>query len=282
MRSIALASAVCALLAVSPAGAHGPQIQITNDSNKIVTRELHLDGPYYTALTAPKSVYVMPVLETSGVWYSQPNTTLSSTIPGAFEFLSGPGFAYGYDLADGGPQAFIAGSVFSIGFVDGLKLWNGSTFADAGATQLKAFRGSNVNITTPPENFAITSDSGPFDSVNLPTVAAGYGSEGPEVHATIRYALLGDGSSPTSSNLDGVYLLRMQISSTQAGVTASDPYTFVWYKNATLDTINAAVSSLGVDPSLVQFLPVPEPSMIVLLAAGTMGILAPLRFPRRR
>ena len=43
------------------ASAHGPQIQITNDNNKIVTRALHQDGDYSLALTAPKSVYVMPL-----------------------------------------------------------------------------------------------------------------------------------------------------------------------------------------------------------------------------
>jgi hypothetical protein len=281
MRVLGIALSLAAALNSFPAHGHGPQLQITNDSNKIVTRELHVDGPYSAALSPPKSVYVMPVLETGGVWYSQPNTTPSATIPGAFEFLSGPGLAYGYDLADGGPQLFAAGSVFSVGFVDGLKLWNGSSFADAGATQAKAFRGSDVNITTPPTNFAITSDSGPFDSLNMPSVAVGYGTDGGEVHSTVRFALLGDGASSTSSSLDGVYLLRMQLSSTQAGLLASDPHYFVLYKNASTDTVNAAVASLGVDSSLVQFLPVPEPSVIVLMAAGVIGFILLFRCPRR-
>ena len=281
MRTFTFVPALCAVLVVSTARAHGPQIQITNDNNRIVTRELHLDGPYSTALSAAKSVYVIPVYEFNGVSYSSPNNTPSATIPGAPEFLSGPGLAYGYDLVDGGPQAFAAGSVPSVGFVDGLKHWNGSAFVDAGATQLKAFRGSNVNITSPSENFAITSDSGPFDSLAMSAVAVGYGSEGAEVHSTIRFALLGDGTTPTSNGSDGVYLLSMQISSTQAGLSASDPYYFVLHKNAPGHNVSAAVASLGVEPSLVQYLSVPEPSAMILAAAGVIGAIV-LRRSRRR
>jgi hypothetical protein len=73
----------------------------------------------------------------------------------------------------------------------------------------------------------------------------------------------------------------MQLSSTQAGLSASDPYSFVLYKNASYETVNAAVSSLGVTSSLVHFVPVPEPSAIILLAAGVLGVLAMFRRPRR-
>ena len=133
------------------------------------------------------------------VWYSKPNNAIDpiTLLPA---FPSGPGLAYGYDLADGGPQAFAADSVISVGFLDGLKLWNGAAFTDAGATELKAFRGSNANITTPAANFAVTSDSGPFDSVSLAAVAANYGTDGAEVHSSFRWALLGDGTSPTSTS----------------------------------------------------------------------------------
>ena len=67
-----------------------------------------------------------------------------------------------------------------LAFIDGLKLWNGAAFADAGITELKGFRGSNPAITTPAANFAVTSDSGPFDSVSLAAIAANYGAEGAE------------------------------------------------------------------------------------------------------
>ena len=225
VRACMFALALFAALAASAAWAHGPQIQITNSGNKIVTRELLLDGPYSPAVTAPKSAYVMGLLPFSDVWYSRPNGAIDpiTQLPA---FPSGPGLAYGSDLADGGPQAFAAGSVLSINFADGLKRWNGASFVDAGVTQLKAFRGSNANITTPLENFGITTDAGPFDSVSLPAVAADYGAEGAEVHNSVRFALLGDGASPTSSSPDGVYSLKMQLSSTQFGPGAFRPILF--------------------------------------------------------
>lgn len=264
-----------AALAVSTALAHGPQIQITNDNNKIVTRELLNDGPYSDSLTAPKSVYVMPLLEFSGVWYSRPNNEQLAGLPA---FPSGPGLAYGYDLTNGGPQAFAAGSVISVGFLDGLKLWNGAAFADAGVTELKAFRGSNPNIATPDANFAITSDAGPLDSLSLAAVAENYGADGDEVHGSFRWALLGDGSSPTSTSLDGVYLLKLQATSTQGGLAASDPYYFVLHKNAAPEAVAAAVNSLGFAPGLVQV--VPEPSAALMLAAVGVGILSARRWAR--
>jgi hypothetical protein len=168
----------------------------------------------------------------------------------------------------------------SIEFADGLKRWNGSTFVDAGTTQLKAFRGSNANISTPPENFAITTDSSPFDSVSLAAVAAGYGSEGAEVHGSFRFALLGDGSSPTSASPDGVYLLKMQASSSQSGLSASDPYYFVLNKNGAASDVAAAVQSLGVAPSLVQWL-VPEPNCVFLAVLSGLGVV-PWRYRRNK
>jgi hypothetical protein len=266
-----IAPAIFAALAASAVWAHGPQIQITNNGDKIATRELLLDGPYSPAVTAPKSVYVMSLLPFSDVWYSRPNGAIDpiTQLPA---FPSGPGLAYGSDLADGGPQAFSAGSILSINFADGLKRWNGASFVDAGTTQLKAFRGSNVNITTPVENFGITTDAGPFDSVSLAAVAAEYGADGDEVHSSIRFALLGDGSSPTSSSPDGVYSLKLQLSSTQAGLTPSDPYYFVLNKNASPTEVVAAVRSLGFGPAAVQWV-TPEPTAwcLAAIAVATLG-----------
>jgi hypothetical protein len=264
VRALILALAAAAVLVATRARAHGPQIQITIDGSKLVTRELLFDGPYSAALTPPKSVYVMPLLPVDGVWYSRPNCEIDSitTLPA---FPSGPGIAYGADLADGGPQAFAAGSVLTIRFADRLMRWNGAAFVDADATQLKAFRGSNVNVTSPLENFAITSDTGPFDSLSLPAVAANYGAEGAEVHNSLRFALLGDGASPASPSPDGIYLLKLQLSSTQAGLSASDIYNFVLYKNASLDQVAAAVQSLGLGSAAVQWV-TPEPHTAALAA----------------
>jgi hypothetical protein len=229
------------------------------------------DGPYSNSLTAVKSVYVMPLVDFSGVWYSRPNSAIDSIL-GVPTFPSGPGFAYGYDLADGGAQLFEAGSVLSLAFTDGLKQWNGASYIDAGATQLKAFRGSNASIATPLENFATTSDSGPFDSLDLPAVAANYGAELAEVHTSLRFALLGDGANPLSESPDRIYLLGMQLKSSQNGLAASDPYYFVLYKNAAPVLVLDAVNALGVPASAVQFADVPEPAAFSLAMIGFVGL----------
>jgi hypothetical protein len=262
------------LIAGTQIRAHGPQMQITNDNNKIVTRNVILESPY-TTLTPLTSVCVMPLLPLDGVWYSRPNNTPSATIAGAPEYPSGPGFAYGYDQVDGGPRAFEAASVLTTTFTDGLKLWNGTSFVDAGATQLKAFRGSNVNISTPAENFAITSDVAPFDNLSLAPLAADYNSDG---HSSLRFALLGNGTSPTSGSPDGVYLLSLRLSSSQAGLSQSDPYHFVLSKNAPTSQVAAAVRSLGIASSAVQWV-VPEPRSLAITAIGLLG---PLQARRRR
>jgi hypothetical protein len=267
MRALACVLATFVPLAAASAFAHGPQIQVTNDGGKIVTRQLIADGPYSNSLTPAKSVYVMPLLDFNGVWYSRPNSAIDPIL-GVPAFPSGPGFAYGYDLADGGAQLFETGSVLSLAFTDDLKQWNGASYVDAGATQLKGFRGSNASIASPAENFATTSDSGPFDSLDLPTVAANYGVEVAEVHTSLRFALLGDGTNPLSIAPDGVYLLGMRLTSTQIGLGASDPYYFVLYKNAASSVVVDAVNSLGVSASAVQFADVPEPTTAALTVIG--------------
>lgn len=272
LRNLPLSALVLAATALTTL-AHGPHIQITGDSGKIITRELLLDAPFSATLTSPKSVYVMPLLEVNGVWVAQPNQTFNSIL-NLPAYFSGPGLAYGYDQVDGGPQVFETGSVLSVGFTDGLKRWDGTSFVDAGETQLKAFRGSNPEITTPAANFAITTDSEPYDSVSLAAVLENYGVEGAEIHGSIRYTLLGDGISSTSDSPDGVYLLGLQVSSTQSGLDPSDPYYFVLHKNAPISTIVAAVNSLGIDPALQQWV-VPEPAtsgLIVLAVAGMCAL----------
>jgi hypothetical protein len=277
MRASMIALIVLPALVASVARAHGPQIQLTIDSGKLTTRQVILDKPYSTALAAPKAVYVMPVLPFSNVWYSRPNEAIDPILLQP-AFPSGPGLAYGYDLADGGPQAFATDSVISITFTAGLKRWDGATFTDAGSTELKAFRGSNPAISSPAANFAVTSDSGPFDSVSLATVLAGYGADAAEVHGTVRFALLGDGSSPTSASPDGVYLVGLQASTTQMGVSPSDPYYFVLNKNASWSTVQMAVDSLGIGASLQQWT-APECGTCVLCLLGAMclGTVRPAR-----
>lgn len=249
------AAVVCCLVFGMGAGAwaHGPQIQITNDNEKITTRALHLDGPYGAALTDPKSVYVMPLLPTGGVYFSRPND--AEVAPGIPEFNSGPGIAFGIG------QTFASGNNFSLTFTQGLKLWDGSTFSDPGAEQIQAFRGP----ASAPTATATTSDTGPFAVLNFPTISPTYTSES---HNSASFRLLGDGVDPTSPSDDGVYLLGLQLLSTQTGLAPSDPYYFVLYKNVGLAEAMTAARSLGYAESAIQA--VPETSAVGLMLVGAL------------
>src|SRR5687768_14825407 len=81
------------------AHAHGPQLQITNDSGKVVTREIRLEGPYSDHLSAAISAYVIPVRVQDDIAYVRPNQTVD-TITGLPNYLSGPGLAHGYNVVD--------------------------------------------------------------------------------------------------------------------------------------------------------------------------------------
>jgi hypothetical protein len=251
-----------ALITIAPACAHGPQLQITRDDDKITTRRVFREEPYTTSLSPPTSVYVIPLIETGGIWYSRPNNTPSDTLPGQPEYLSGPGIAFGYDQVDGGPRAFAGGQHFELNLIDGLQWWNGSAFVDPGLEEIEAFRSSG----TP----AITGDSltpGAPATLAYSNVSATYNSG---VHSGASFRLLGDGVSSTASSDDGVYLLSMTYGSTELGLDDSEPFYFVLHKNATAADVTAAANSLGFAPSLVQF--VPEPSTAALLAVGAVWL----------
>jgi hypothetical protein len=279
MRALIPVLLVHTALMAPPAAAHGPQIQITNEGNTIITRRLIQDGPYSQSLTPQTSVFVIPILPFGGAWYVRPNDSIHPIL-GTPSYYSGPGFAYGYDLADGGPQQFAAGSSILLHLIGGLQQWNGAAFSSAGITQLKAFRGSDANISSPPEGFALTSELDP--NLVVSTVADHYGPALEEVHSTVRYSLLGDGNSPTSASPNGVYLLSLQLSSTQSALAASEEFHFVLHKNASRAALVDAVSSLGFSDSQVQW--IPEPSSFSLLAPAATGIFFAVRRrrPRRR
>jgi hypothetical protein len=266
---------VCALLAAASANAHGPQIQTTRDAGKIVTREIVDESSYSTALSDPKSVYVMPLAQYLGVWRAQPNNSLlPDSTP---EFVGWPGFAYGYGYdATTNPTPFPAGSKFILDFIAGLKSWDGVAFVDAGMAEAEAYRGSSAS----PSALARTSDVGPFQSLMFPGGSdVSFAAEGGDTHNTVNYRMLGDGTSTTSVLPDGVYLLSMQLSSTDASVAASNPFYFVLHKNPAQGAVAAAIDSLGFAPKLVQV--VPEPGAWMLAAIGVAGF-GRTRFVLRR
>lgn len=235
------------------ANAHGPQMQVTNESGKIVTRRIILDGPYHS-LTDEAELYVVPVEVTDGVTYARPNPELDS-LTGVPKYISGPGLAYGMNVIDNSFQPFASDSVLSIEFADRLLKWSGSDFVDAGATELKAYRGSNPEITAPPENVAVTSDdTSSFDSVSISPISSDYNEE---AHATVRYAFLGDGTELETLVEEGLYLATMRVTSTQADLDASDPYYFLLNHGGTSSDVSAAIASLGISSSRIQYVPEP-------------------------
>jgi hypothetical protein len=253
--------AVAAALAASTAFAHGPQIQITNDNNKIVTRRIVADEPY-TTLTAPTLLYVIPLHPFNGVWYARPNNA----------YPTGAGLAYGYDQVDGGVRAFEAGTHFELNFADSLTRWNGAAFVDPGSEQIGAFRGSS----TVSLDQAITSDSGPVPGIVFPNTSATYNAN---AHSGARFRLLGNGADPLSSSQDGVYLLKLQITSNQSNLESSDVFSFLLHKNAAPEEIASAVRFLELDSSLVQY--VPEPGASALVALGSLCCLGWRHMKRR-
>ena len=274
MRLICSLIAAAAAFATNVALAHGPQIQITGESGKIVTRKLFIETPY-VSLADPKSVYVMPLLDNIGVSYARPNN-LQFTAPNVPTYFSGPGLAYGYGYDPvNNPAPFEVGSKFSFTFLDGLKQWNGSSFVDAGAAEFQAFTGG----------FAMPSGTATSGTAATLAVPAGAGSvaftgDHPEdAHATVRYRYLGNGANPSSAP-DGIYLLRLQVSSTQSGMLSSDPFYFVLNKGVGISTVYSALETLNISPELVQIIPEPGAMALTGIAAATM--IGGVRRHRRR
>jgi hypothetical protein len=241
---------VVGILIPTCAYAHGAQIQIGVTNNQIVTHALFDNEPYQAA-TPVQRVYAIPMIQralgdANDGWYAAPNQPVAA--------FAGPGVA----LLD---NNFATGSILKVTFLDGLKRWNGSAFVDPGTEQIA---GSTSSLFAPQ---TLTSDAGPFGTITL-SAASGASND----HKTLRWRLLGDGASPNTASDDGVYLLSLQLSTDQPGITPSDPYCFLLNKNAT--PAEAAAALAFANANLV-----PEPAGLAALAI-VVGTLFPR--PRRR
>lgn len=255
---------VIGLSLITTAGAayaHGPQLQVTLDNNKITTRQI-LDDDYTSAgVTAAKSVYVIPVLPLSFI--GQPVARVKPSNGQTF----GPGLAYGIDQLDGGSRDFTA--PFSL-HVAGLEIWDGASFVATGAEQLGLLASSsNVN----PDSTKTTAAGADLTL----SVSATYDVM---AHSSARYTLLGDGLDPYAASRDGVYLATLQLSGTQTpSVTPSDLFYFVLNKNASPDALAAAVGSLGFAPELIQVVPEPTAALLGFVSLACCAGLRSLRRP---
>lgn len=239
-------------LVASSAAAHGPAIQATVDAGRITTREILVD--HYEPLTAPKSVYVMPAQLVADVdfgssWRATPDVNPANPF--------GPGIAYGLGAT------FPTNSTLTLTFLEELKRWDGSAFVSAGATELALLRTSNPGATSLAGNAGFSGGADPSATI---TIGASYTAEG---HSQTTYVLLGDGVSPASAVADGVYLAKLDLASSDAGIEKSDPFYLVLNKGAG-SRVAEAVASLGFDASAVQH--VPEPSAAVFVAIGALAL----------
>ena len=260
MRSFVWMAVSAIVAAGAPAWAHGPQIQLTAEAGKIVTRQVMID--HYAPVTAATSIYVLPVANVSNRWLVQPPGTTGS----------GPGIAPGVGFLDAASHPFKTGN-YTTSLVDGLKRWNGTNFIDAGAVQLELYKTVNGTPVT-----ATTSDVGPFASI-----AYGLEVTSDEAHTGMGYRFLGDGLSNTSPLADGVYLLSLKVST--AGLTDSDPFYFVLPKGVSASEAGAATFALaqqqGIANGAIQAMTaIREPTGLALAVFAIGGCVAAQR--RRR
>lgn len=247
----ALPLAVAWLAACGFAEAHGPQIQVTGNTGQIVTRRMFANEPY-DPLKPETRIYVIPVEEVGGNWFVKPPTATTS----------GPGFAVGLGFDDDPNDHPFQTGDYTLKFADGLLQWNGASFVNAGAAQLRANKGTTT---------ADTSDTGPFASLTW-TITV----DSSEAHSGMTYRFLGDGTSPTSAPADGIYLLSLQLA--HGSLLDSEPFYYVLPKGVPLGEASTAANYLaglhGISPSAVQV--VPEPAGVALVLLGLAGL------PRRR
>lgn len=244
----------------STAWGHGPQMQLTAEAGKIVTRQVMIDD--YTPVTAATSIYVLPVASVSNIWVVQPSGTAGS----------GPGIAPGVGFVDAASHPLKTGD-YTTSIVDGLKKWNGASFVDAGDAQLQLYKTVSGNPLT-----ATTTDVGPFAGITYPLSVTS-----DEAHTGMGFRFLGDGVSNTSALADGVYLLSLKVST--AGLTDSDPFYFVLPKGVSPMEAGQATFAFagqqGIGVGAIQAMTaIPEPASLALAAMAIGGCMAVRRHVR--
>jgi hypothetical protein len=239
---------------VTPSWAHGPQIQLTAENGKIVTRQVMIDD--YTPITPTTSIYVLPVANVSNQWLVQPPGTAGA----------GPGIAVGVGFVDAASHPFKSGA-YTTSLIDGLKKWNGVSFVDAGDAQLQLYKTVSGNPLT-----ATTTDAGPFESI---TYNLNVTSE--EAHTGMGFRFLGDGVSSTSALADGVYLLSLKASNMT--LEESAPFYFMLPHGVTPAEAGAATLAFaqqqGIGAGAIQAMTaIPEPASMALITTAIGGCLA--------
>jgi len=261
LKFVTVVGIVAVAASATSAWSHGPQIQLTAESGKIVSRQVLVDT--YVPVTPVTSIYVLPVASVSGQWLVQPPGTSGS----------GPGIAPGVGFVDAASYPFKTGD-YTTSLVDGLKKWDGASFVDAGDVQLQLYK----NVDGSPRT-ATTTDVGPFASVTYPLTVAN-----DDAHTGMGFRFLGDGGSSTSALPDGVYLLSLKVGT--AGLTESDPFYFVLPKGVAPQVTGTAAFAFaqqqGIAAGAIQAMTaIPEPATQAMAVVALAGCAAARRRRRR-
>lgn len=129
-------------------------------------------------------------------------------------FTDEPGF-------DSLPGAFEAGSLIGFRMLGALRAWDGASFSAIAPVQISIGFGPVDPVVTP------------LDDVVSPGFSLAVGSNG-QWHRHLEFTLL----SPAT---DGIYLLGMQLFSSEGGVADSEPFWFVFNQNSSEDDHDAAI-----------------------------------------
>jgi hypothetical protein len=249
---------------------------LTNDdNNKIVTRNVLLDGPYNTfpaPPSPPTTVYVMPLAPISTFggtsYWLQPNPDVEFAATG-----TGLAWSYGWTYDTGPHVTFPEGSHFVESMIGGLKKYNGAAFVDApGGAQLEAHKSATNFAVSGPGAHSISlkdlvAPTSPMDTTHL------------DDHTAVQWQLLGDGIVPDATHppafvADGTYMIQLGLSlagqPAGSSIEDSDPYYFVMYKGVSADEALAA-ATLAFPGAAIQV--VPEPAMLGGVAMGLVALI---------
>jgi hypothetical protein len=152
------------------------------------------------------------------------------------------------------PGTFPSGSSIRFSILDSLRKWDGSGFDMIPAETLSVRFGSSLGPITTPSTPAIA------DGFNLNVASNG------SWHRHYDFVL----NSPASA---GIYLLQLQLSSSNAGIASTDPFFIVFNQNDTELNHDAAIE-------FVRSLTVPEPPSIAFAMTLTIVGMFCARMPR--
>ena len=297
-----LATPIIAAFAALPAVsfAHGPNVEVAVVNNQVVTTYYFpapnqsyllsgntITGENYNPLYLGQSVRTVDVTlvqDTNGGTTGFTSTTANSpsssnngwygqNLNDGTAPFTGPGVAYGANADSlGNPvsNGFTASTTSPLtlteSLVGSLQQWNGSAFITSTTERLQGIRGSRGGLSN---NTLVTNPTGN----EAGSWTTSQNALTPDSHNQVEWRLDAIGTETADINAaDGIYLAALEISSNEAGTSL--PFYFLFEKNASPTDIAAAEAFVQNNYVPVNFVPVPEPASLGLLAGGIALLLA--------